>query len=286
MKLAIRSRHPSCKALRKTIIIPFSAVYRHGSTNQTPHSKEINSIEAIQNSSSKLKMKTAFDKGSVKHLPWCRLSGLKISGKGLTNGKINLDFPIVIKNIFGSRGRGNYKIDSPADFESFIKSKSLENYIVEQFFSGAREYRVHITNHGPIYCLRKLLKNDTPKNKRWVRNDETCAWICEYQPSLNQHGNFIGFRETESNVFDKPVNWDKIVEECKKALNAVGLDIGAVDLRVQSTVDKESKTRKDPDFYIIEINSAPSLGKITAEVYKKELPKILAQKYDKFKTRQ
>jgi glutathione synthase/RimK-type ligase-like ATP-grasp enzyme len=230
-------------------------------------------------------MKSAFQVGNVKHLPWGKLSEAKLLNGKITVNKQNLEFPVIVKSNYGSRGKGNYKIDTPEAYEKFIKSHELSHYIIEEYFSGTREYRVHITDFGPVYSLRKLLKSDTPKDKRWVRNDETCVWIVEYQPSWSADQKFLGFRNVENPEFDKPLNWDRIVEECKKALKSVGLDIGAVDLKVQSSKDKEGKKRKDPDFFIIEINSAPSLGRITAEVYKKELPKVLEHKYDRNKNR-
>ena len=44
---------------------------------------------------------------------------------------------------------------------------------------------------------------------------------------------------------------------CVKALNAVGLTIGACDVKIQS----EKGRREDfvPDFIVLEINSGPSL---------------------------
>lgn len=279
--LSIRSRHPSCRGLRKKIPIPFKTVYRHGSTTKSTMPREINSIDAVECSASKLRMKQAFDKAGVRHPRWSKLTDAKCNGKYLSFGAQEVNFPVVIKSNFGSRGRGNYKIDTSEEYDKFVKSKDLSNYIVEQFFSGSREYRVHITNHGAIYSLRKVLKLETPKEKRWVRNDETCSWICERKPSLGSKGEFLGFTAEESPVFDKPVNWDKIVEECKKALNAVGLDVGACDVRVQSALDKEGRKRAYPEFTVIEINSAPAMGRITTEIYKKELPVIARNKYDR-----
>lgn len=282
--IRIFSRHPSCSVLRKKILTPHLAIYRHGSTSLSQIPKEVNSVVSVNNSASKLLMKRCFDVGKVKHLPWMNLQGTKTTTGGVTNGTITILFPIVIKSNYGSRGKGNYKIDDSAGFEAFLKAHNASGYIVEQYFSGAREYRVHVTAYGPVYSLRKLLKDATPKEKRWVRNDETCVWITEFQQSRDVRQQFLGFRNADNEHFDRPANWDVIVKECVKALNAVGLDIGAVDLKVQSSLDKEGKQRKNPDFFIIEINSAPSLGTITAHVYKEHLPKVLKHKYDTVRT--
>lgn len=278
--LSIKSRHPSCDGLRKKIKIDTFAVYRHGSTSESTLKKEINSIQAVKTAASKLLMKTAFSKHEVKTAKWFKLSEATATEKCVTNKTTEIPYPVVIKHIYGSRGRGNYKIDNLEQFQQICKNKDLNNYIVEAFFSGSREYRVHITCFGPVYCLRKMLKNDVPQEKRWVRNDQTCSWIMEHQAIVGKNGEFLGFQSADSEQFDKPVNWKTIIEHCKKALQATGLDIGAVDLKVQSRVDKNGVPRKDPDFIVIEINSAPSLGKITTEIYKQTLPKILKFKYD------
>ena len=225
-------------------------------------------------------MKRAFDKGKVRHLPWIQLSQAKLTGEKLSDGKTTLNFPVVIKHHYGSRGEGNFKIESAKQFQTWIKGKTLGNYLVESYFGGAVEFRVHITNNGPIYSLRKMLKSDTPKEKRWVRNDETCVWITEYVQN-KQNGNFVSFSTQESPTFDKPANWNEIVAECKKALTAIGGDVLAVDVKAQSNKTKGGR-REKVDFYILEVNSAPSMGKITAQIYKKELPKILKSKYAGF----
>ncbi len=82
--------------------------------------------------------------------------------------------------------------------------------------------------------------------------------------------------------FDKPVNWENIESECVKALKSVQLDIGACDVRVQSSLKKSGNVRLNPNFMIIEINSAPSFGEFTLQKYKEIIPQILNQKYKNY----
>ena len=49
-----------------------------------------------------------------------------------------------------------------------------------------------------------MLKSDAPEEVRWYRNDAHCVWIME-----------------DNESFDKPVNWDSIVEECVKSVDAI-----------------------------------------------------------------
>lgn len=200
----------------------------------------------------------------------------------LTNDKHTLDFPVVIKHNYGSRGKGNHKIDTPEAYKTFVKGKTLSHYVVEPFYSGVAEYRIHITAHGPIYCLRKMLKSDVPKEKRWVRNDSTCVWITEFAQNRDANNNFISFKAQDNPKFDRPNNWNEIIKECKKALEAIGGDVLAVDVKAQSSRDKKGNKREKVDFYILEVNSAPSMGDITLEIYKKQLPVILNNKYGNF----
>jgi D-alanine-D-alanine ligase-like ATP-grasp enzyme len=83
-----------------------------------------------------------------------------------------------------------------------------------------------------------------------------------------------------NDLFDRPSNWDEIVSHSVNALKAVGLDVGAVDLRVQSSTNSDGESRVNPKFIVIEINSAPSFGKVTEEKYIEQLPKILNRKYN------
>jgi glutathione synthase/RimK-type ligase-like ATP-grasp enzyme len=68
-------------------------------------------------------------------------------------------------------------------------------------------------------------------------------------------------------LFCKPNNWDNIVAACINAKNAVGLDIAAIDVKVQS--------KDNPNFIILETNSAPALGEIGVNKYKELLNKYI-----------
>ena len=268
----IRSRHPSHSCLRGRFKnlpkLPFRSLIRLGSTTKTLLNNivEINSIEAIQNSSNKLLMKQCFDKLNVKTAIWFRYDRSKGGFYRLDsrNNIINcnaeeLPYPIIAKRHYGSRGQGNTKLDTPKELDKFLKTNSPANYIFERFHNYAREYRLHVTEEGCFYTCRKMMKLDTPEEDKWFRNDANCTWFVESNPK-----------------FDKPINWDEIVEDCVKALKSVGLDFGAIDLRVQS-----AKGTENPDYIVVEINSAPSFGEVTREKYFEMLPHLIQKKYNK-----
>ena len=270
----IRSRHPSHEPLRTQLPkLPIRTVVRLGSTTVLdlgPKKQiiEINTVEAVKNSANKLLMKHCFDVEGVKTADWWvkeENNFLKEGDEEQVSTLETLPYPIVAKHIFGSRGTGNYLINNQQELEAWLPNKTIENYIFEKFYNFNREYRLHVTKDGCFYTCRKLLREDTPTDKRWFRNDSNCNWIVE-----------------ENESFDKPVNWDAIVAEGVKALKAVGLDFGAVDIRVQSATKTSKKhgevPRENPEFIIIEINSAPSFGEITLQRYLEQIPNIVNSK--------
>lgn len=283
----IRSRHGSHDVIRGNLeALPFRSVVRFGSLTPTkdvyPFSVakkipiiEINTVEAVKNSASKYLMKRCFSNAGVKTADWWDIYYGVYDFKGIllsshlgneepSNEPFNLPYPIVAKHHFGSRGTGNYLLKSAADLQQWMNGKTLNKYIFEQYLKGMdREYRLHVNKNGCFYTCRKMLKQDTPDSCRWYRNDSNSTWIME-----------------SNEMFDKPVNWLEIEAECIKALNAVGLDIAAFDVKVQTSKDKKGVVREKPEFSIIECNSAPSFGKVTSEKYKEVLPKLLQKKWE------
>ena len=151
--------------------------------------------------------------------------------------------------MFGSRGRGNTKHDNAQQLEAFIRGKDMSNYIFEKFYDYAREYRLHVSARGCFYTCRKMIKEGTPDKDRWFRNDSNSVWILEDNPQFN-----------------KPATWTQIERDCVQALNRIGLDFAAFDVKVAA---------KTGDWIIIESNSAPSFGDLTLGKYVREIPNIV-----------
>jgi len=257
-RIMVRSRHPSHRPLRTALSrLPFRTVVRFGSTwlGDGKGRTECNSAAAIRTSASKRLMKQAFTASGVITADW------ENSYNNIAAFVARVGFPIVAKHIHGSRGTGNYLIKSQAELTAWVNGKTLENYIFEKFYDYSREYCLHVTRDGCFYTCRKMLKETTPEANRWYRNDSNSVWILE----TNQ-------------AFDKPRNWDAIVAESVKALTAVGLDVGAIDVRVQSARNKDGAIRQQPKFIILETNSAPSFGEVTLEKYTQVIPQILRNK--------
>lgn len=257
-RIMVRSRHPSHRPLRTTLSrLPFRTVVRLGSTWAGDQAARIecNSAQSIRTSASKRLMKQAFAAANVATAQW------ENSHNNLTAFVTAVGFPIVAKHIHGSRGTGNYLLKTQAELTAWMVGKTLENYIFEKFYDYTREYRLHVTRTGCFYTCRKMLKQGTPENQRWYRNDSNSAWMVEDNP-----------------LFDKPSNWNVIVAESVKALTAVGLDIGAIDVKVQSRTNSQGQVRTNPKFIILETNSAPSMKEIGLQKYQEAIPQILRSK--------
>jgi glutathione synthase/RimK-type ligase-like ATP-grasp enzyme len=233
---------------------------------------EINTIEAVKNSSNKLLMKQCFQKAKVNTADWFLRNaegefipqlGVADNPKAVPTNK--LPYPLLAKSKFGSRGTGNYKLDSEDELKAFLAKKDTSNYIFERYYNYAREYRLHVSTNGCFYTNRKMLKRDALNPDKWQRHDDNCVWFVEENPG-----------------FDKPVNWDEILDHCKRALEATGLDVASFDVRVQSANGKNGKPRERCEFIVIECNSASSFGKGTAEKYLEELPKLILKKASEY----
>ena len=263
----IRSRHPSHNGLRNALRkMPFRSVIRFGSTTELddPATRngsrvELNSADGIRNSSSKLKMKRCFDTLGVKTAPWMSASG----PQSIIEFANEIGYPIVAKSHHGSRGQGNTLLKTQSEIETYLRNKEVGNYIFEKYCNYNKEYRLHVTEDGCFYSCRKMLKTEFKDHPNaWQRHDDNSAWILPENP-----------------LFDQPNNWNTIIEHCVKAVKSCGLDFGACDLRVQNNTNTDGERRSEPDFIVVEVNSAPSMGEITLIKYKEELPKLLMKKY-------
>ena len=265
--VSIRSRHPSHKVFRNTLISKFKTLIRLGST--TPSTVkwdiELNKIPAIQNSSNKLLMKQCFTRAGVKTPNWYTIAGNLALRNGTETGVAldTLQFPIVAKHILGSRGTGNYKIDNVNDLVAFTNRRRAEltSFIFEEFVNYAKEYRIHVSTEGTFLMWRKLRRKDTPDNQKWFFNNENCNWV-----------------GVDNELFDVPTSIKAMQSECLKALNSVGLDFGACDIRTMSNTNKDGHRRDNVEFSIIEINSAPSMAERTSEAYIEEFMKLIQKR--------
>lgn len=256
--LIVRSRNTTCAPLRE-LVVPGPTILRLGSVTPTEkitkavNPKEINCAQGCKISGDKFAMKVAFDLNNIPTAEWAAFdNGTKVTKAEAFNLFHTFNDKVIVKHIHSSKGNGIYFFTDKEKLYTWMKEHELVlgNYIFERYYTYTREYRIHVTKYGCFYACRKMLKADA--NVRWHRHNTNSVWITE-----------------ENLLFDKPTNWDDIVNSCIDALFAVGLDIAAFDVKVQS--NKHNK----PKYIILESNSAPSLGKRGIDEYKKALTKLI-----------
>lgn len=124
------SRHPSHAALREVEFnLPVPTVMRLGSvtTGKKKYAVEINTPNAVRISANKRLMKQAFDSAGVKTARW--FTWIKDDTFLMNNKEVSVKEVLneyggfVMKNVFGSRGTGNYLIKSVEDWENLKKKK-------------------------------------------------------------------------------------------------------------------------------------------------------------------
>lgn len=273
--LNVFSRHPSHAALRAAKIKTSTSVcIRLGSTTESKSKIQLNSIESVQRSSDKQLMKMSFLTAGVRTPKTAFfVRGFLISKKSdkdiiywkdeVEGEVLELNFPIVLKHRFGSRGEGNTLFQTADEFQKYAiahPGKVWENYICEEFINFGLEFRIHVATalDEAFYACRKALKADVSEDAKWFRNDSNCVW----------------FMETNVEQFRKPANWSAICADAVNAAKAVGLDTAAIDVRVKSKADRDN----NQDWVIIETNSAPSFGDVTLQKYVEVIPRIIAKK--------
>lgn len=241
-KVRIASRHPSHRAIwiiGQMPLFPKRVRVRFGSNKELRKCTiDFNSIEAIDNTANKLKMKDIF----------C-IAGVR-SPKYFTNNPSvyasimdgQLGEKIFFKTPFHSRGRGMVVYDTK---ESAV-TQQKDGYFEEAQVSD-REFRVHVMD-GEMFHIDEKRPRD-PSLKRRDR------------PEIKNMASGFKFRRP---IKEFP---PEVISESIKAVKALGLDFGAADVGLNSN-----------GVWIYEVNTAPSLRTKTRKLYQKALVKLIWKK--------
>lgn len=263
MKPQIRTKNFSSAGLRAKNggigEFPVRSIVRLGSRTSTQEAfpksygrkpiVEVNTVESIENSRDKLRMKACFDRAGVPHAPWFTIDVMKAKIRDNELGDL---LPVLAKRITGFKGHGMQKLDNREQLDAFLRGNT-NGYYFEEFKNFAREYRLHCTANGCFMAWRKLRKADA--EQRWFFNSANCNWVGE-----------------NHELYNKPTNFDAIEQHCIQALEATGLDIGSFDVRIQSA------NNRNPEYILVEVNSAPSLGEQGIEIYRSTIGEIIKNK--------
>lgn len=235
-----RTPHKSAKVLKLNNRKGIKVMVRHGASKKAilkgaKFPFEINSIQAIARNANKAKMKEIFIENGIS-TPECFDNTPENRQKFKDAG-----WNVVYKLRNHHRGIGM----------ELLSLKEIDKLAAPQYNNGLIERRINVSREWRVHCCVKL-NEFYPLEKRRrhsaqgaaVRNIETCV-----------------FREK----FDEPANWQDALDLCKKALEAIGLDTGGVDL----AMTPQGK------FYVIETNSGPSLGEKSAAWYQDKYNKLI-----------
>ena len=258
----IRTKNNTAAPLRKSILVPFMAVARLGSRTPTnnifPRGGRIiecNSVQSIENSRDKIRMKRCFENAHIPQARWYEgplgnnMNVIK-THFGITKTE---EYQLVGKAICGFQGKGMVLISNDTELVDFCKHHTPDNFFIELFYNYGREYRLHATRREVFLSWRKLRREDS--KERWFFNSHNCNWVGE-----------------DHELFNKPSNWPELCRAACQAVESVGLDIGAVDIRVSS-----QDTRQ---FIVCEVNSAPALAEAGIDAYREQIRKVLIKKYN------
>ena len=189
---------------------------RWGCTSELDSEKTLNKAKAIQLANDKLESRKLFMEKN--------LSVPK------TTTELPQSYPVVVRPTNHSQGRRFYYCENLAEVHNAIdKIETLgKSYYISEYIKKEREFGVFVFNNRVTSMIEKVPKNEEAK--------EALAW----NVAQGTH------------VFEN-VNWDNwniaVAKLGIKALEAIGLDFGRVDIIVDS----------NGSAYILEVNSAHSL---------------------------
>lgn len=161
--------------------------------------------------------------------------------------------PVVAKRINHSKCKGMYRFMNVDELNASQDRRVFDSqyYYFEEFVQCNREWRVHVSvaQDDEVIAYRKCLRGDLEGDKPWFRNNDNCYFKLDSDE-------------------DKKENWPEIVAECKRAIEALGMDIAAVDLG-------EYTKKGAREFYIFEVNSAPGMEENTRRAYEQAIDRIV-----------
>ncbi len=129
-------------------------------------------------------------------------------------------------------------------YVEMFTGQNVKGSYIEDYFLTQREFRVHASPVlGEVFAVEKIDR----KVSKWKKHLKDCRFLSD---------------------FYRPLDWDKVVAACMTAVEVLGLDIGACDVMWNSD-----------GFTIAEVNSAPGMGRNTAQAYAEAIYNIAIYKY-------
>jgi glutathione synthase/RimK-type ligase-like ATP-grasp enzyme len=209
-----------------------SKVIRWGSTDSysgLEHLPVLNSVKSIDNSSNKLKALQMFREAGIS-VPWFRYKGEEVHDK--------IPFPVVGRTTYHQGGSGFQISRNISELERDFKNCFGSSHWLE-LIPIYKEWRVHVFKGEVIGVSRKTDEGVEGRiTNKYTRN----------------HINGWRFIKCDVDLVQ-----DRLKELAIASVGVLGLDFGAVDI-ILST-GEESTSSGEKRYYVLEVNSAPSLEK-------------------------
>lgn len=128
-----------------------------------------------------------------------------------------------------------------SDIALILQAKDYQYYpsdFYTKYKPVEREFRVHVIDGEPVKVNKKLRRNEVERR--------------EYEPHVRNYESGYVFGQSEGPPEDHPAS-----EPAVEAVNALELEIGAADV-IKS---------EDGNYYVLEVNTAPSLSEANLQVY-------------------
>jgi hypothetical protein len=187
-----------------------------------------------------------------------------------------MGYPLIGRTKYHQGGKGFWTILNRPMLEQAMNDGCA---YVQQVISTQDEYRVHVFDGNVIYLVKKV-PQENPKNA-WIatvrekvlaraaggggRNevqldDTTLAFALDYLGDAHEKPNMIIKSNTRGWKFSRIRNAEnnrELREVAVNAINALGLQFGAVDMAIDTA----------GNVFVIEVNSAPGLERRTLDAW-------------------
>lgn len=146
-----------------------------------------------------------------------------------------------------SEGRGIEMIDCNVD--GTARSTVVNAPLYTAYIPKHAEYRVHVGHASDVYGYGVI--DITKKARRTDVPDDQVNW------RIRNYDNGFTFAREGIDLAEPTVQ--RVIDQAKRAVQALGLDFGAVDVVVQSN--------RERSVYVLEVNTAPGMEGTTLERY-------------------
>lgn len=243
MKIKLRTPHITPRTIKDlfpkikgkgSILIRFGASKK---SKDEPADITINELNAVRTNADKIRMKEIFKENDI---PSPDFAPNTEEGRKYFQEK---GYNVVFKKRYHRGGIGMELV--PLNQINKFEDQMYKGGILERRLNVKREWRIHT-------CPKLNLTFSVEKRKRLDKLDEPIRNInnCIFKAD-----------------FEIPENWNVALEMATKAVDVMGLDVGAVDL-----------VWTGKNYYVIETNSGPGMGDQTSKWYADTLAKLIEYK--------